>query len=452
MATAVLGMRGTGTLAADERPYNWRQGILLMFPNGDAPLTAILSMLSEESTDDAEFRWFEKGLPVRRAIITGAKTANTVATGDDISAADTNAEVYLKLKPDGGSADDYSWIKVGHVLMNQVTEEVFLVIAKTATYVIVRRDVGSKFASNPAVTGDSTTGDTVVIVGSGNSEGADVGDSIAYAPIRHFNYTQIFRTALSVTRTAKKTRLRSDKTGPYREAQREALAIHGQEMELAFLYGEREEITTLSAGDGAAVASVSTGKPLRTTRGVVNWLPTVTTSSVTVHTDIGTLRSGALTEPDFDEFCRLVFQYGSSEKLCFMGGKALNAFNQLAKNKLTLTAVPESSTYGMALVRVTTPFGTLLLKQHPLLTTDAVWTGDMIVIDPAHLKYRYLDDTEFLRNRQGNGVDASTDEFLTEAGLECHWSGATASSAGGLAAVAGPGAHGRLKGVTSFGG
>ena len=48
----VLGMRGTGEFSSDDRPKNYRQTILLLFPNASAPLTAILSKLKDEETDD----------------------------------------------------------------------------------------------------------------------------------------------------------------------------------------------------------------------------------------------------------------------------------------------------------------------------------------------------------------------------------------------------------------
>lgn len=58
---ATLGLRGNGDFSSDERPKNWRQWLLFLFPNGDAPLTAILSKLKSEGTDDPEFNWWEKG-------------------------------------------------------------------------------------------------------------------------------------------------------------------------------------------------------------------------------------------------------------------------------------------------------------------------------------------------------------------------------------------------------
>ena len=40
-----LGMRGNGDWVDGQRPLNWRQNILRLYPNGQAPLTAMLSMM-----------------------------------------------------------------------------------------------------------------------------------------------------------------------------------------------------------------------------------------------------------------------------------------------------------------------------------------------------------------------------------------------------------------------
>lgn len=464
MAVAVLGMRGSGNFAvSDERPKNYREMIMLLFPNGDAPLTAILSMLKSEAVDDAEFRWLEKGMPVQRAAVVGAATAAAKPADDaDIAAGGTRPDTArITVKPDGGAEDDISWVKVGHALQVESTGEILFVIKKQTDYLECERDMGSKFsgAGNlPAITGQADgTGDYVTVVGSGFHEGAAIGAAIAYAPLSHFNYTQIFRTPLFLTRTARKTRLRWDRTGAWIEARREALQIHATEMEKAFLFGERAEYTTFDVGTGDAPfdAGLGSGQPLRLTRGIVGWLPTALTSTTAgVHWDIGTAYSGALTEKTFEAWCEEIFRYGGNEKLLLCGSTFLNVLNQMAKNKMTITAIPTDETYGMALSRLITPFGNLILKQHPLLSHNPTWRKDGIAVDVDKLAFRYIDDTTFLVNRQNPGDDASKDEYLTEAGLECHFSGST-SDAGigsGLATGTGPAAHGRLKGVSTYGG
>ena len=53
MATlGFLGLRGTGDWVTDQRPKNFREGLLLLFPNGDVPLTAINSKGKSRRVDD----------------------------------------------------------------------------------------------------------------------------------------------------------------------------------------------------------------------------------------------------------------------------------------------------------------------------------------------------------------------------------------------------------------
>lgn len=50
-------MKGSGNFSSDERPKNYRETMLLLFPNASAPLTAILSKLKDEQTNDPEYKW-----------------------------------------------------------------------------------------------------------------------------------------------------------------------------------------------------------------------------------------------------------------------------------------------------------------------------------------------------------------------------------------------------------
>src|SRR5438552_16859031 len=124
---ALLGLRGAGSFTAVERPKNWRQEILLQFPNGDAPLVALLSKLREQPTDDPEFSWFEKGLPIQRGLILGASETLTGAPALNTSIVSTHtANMALTVFPDGtssGNASDVSIFKAGHVLYNQTGDE-----------------------------------------------------------------------------------------------------------------------------------------------------------------------------------------------------------------------------------------------------------------------------------------------------------------------------------------
>lgn len=379
---AILGLRGSGSFTTDERPKNWRELILLLFPNGEAPLTALLSQMKSEGTDDPEFNWWDKRLPTQRMLVSGAQTN-----------VDTAIEVVA------GAKDTLK----GTILINERTLELIRVTTDPAndTVLTVERSWGAVAA---AAMNDQ---DPLTIVGNVHEEGTGVPTARSYAPVKRNNYTQIFRTSLFLTRTARRTRLRYDASGPYREAQREALSLHSIEMEKAFIWGDPVEVT------GADL-----GMPMRSTGGVMSFL--------TTNKPGGTLSStfainAAMTEAMLDSICEAIFRYGSNEKLLLAGSTLVGALSGIAKKGGVINLTPSSDTYGMKIMEYRSAFGTLYIKNHPLFSQHASWRKDGLILDTANLIYRALDDTRFIKNRQNPGDDASKDEFLTECGLELHF-------------------------------
>lgn len=377
---AILGLRGTGQFTSDERPNNYREKILQIFPNGEAPLTAMLSMTKSQSTNDPEYHWWEKRLPLRRMVQTGGGLATDVTV--NVSA---NARDAVK----------------GTILLNETTGEHMKVDQDptTDTQVHVIRGYGTSAAQA------LTAGDGLTVVGNAQPEGGPVPTAQAYAPDKPFNYTQIFRNSLSQTRTARKTYLRWDNTGPYREARREALQLHSVDMEKAFMWGERYE--TLGTNN----------KPERTTAGIIRFLSTNIGSGTNTYFNV----NGTLDEDTLDRMMEDLFRYGNNEKLALCGSTFLRAITTLGKRNGTLNVVPTDRTYGMKVVEYISAFGTLLLKNHPLMSQHPVWRKDALVLDVNNLIYRYIDDTKFVPNRQAPGDDLSLDEYMTECGLEVHF-------------------------------
>jgi len=371
----ILGMKGSGTFVGDvERPYNWREMILYLFPNGEAPLTALLSKLKSEATDDAMFNWFEKALPSQRFQLNAQVLAGA-------------GSMVLKT---AGANDEYKYWKKGQVFMHETSGEAAIVTADPTNNTITITKgwgevAGTQWEAN----------EYIIIIGTAHEEGTTTPTPIGYQPDNLYNYAQIFRDSLGITRTAKKTRLRTGEA--YEEAKREALQFHSIQMEKAFIWGHRYQTT------GAG------GHPIRSTRGFMRFI-----SSNAI--DAG----GVVTESDWDSYMERLFRYGSAEKLALVGSTALNVLNQLAKNRSTIQQVPGAQTYGMSLVKYISPFGVLYLRMHPLFNEHTEWRKLMLVVDTDKLKYRFIDDTDFYVNRQTAATDGTLDEFLTEAGLEIH--------------------------------
>jgi hypothetical protein len=366
---AVLGLRGTGNWSTDERPKNYRQAILLLFPNTPASLTALMSQLKEEQSDDPEFKVFIKGLPTQRATVNGSHSAaaTTIAVNSSL------AKIFKK----------------GHAILNERTLEVMWVTADPSvdTEIEVSRGKGSTAAT-------INTADALLIVGSHHQEGASVPTAITYDPTVVTNYLQIFRNAVDITGTGRETRLRTGDA--LKEYEREVLEMHGIEMEKAFLFG-------------TGVEDTSGAHPERTTKGLLTFIAT----NITDFAD-------AVTQDSWDNFLEDLFEDGSNQKLFLCGNRALNVINKLAKQHGQIQLTPKSETYGMQLMTYVTPFGELQLKQHPLLSKSATFNDWGFAIDAKHVVYRYMKgrDTKFRENVQNPGDDAVKSEWLTEAGLE----------------------------------
>lgn len=371
----VLGLRGTGQWTADERPKNYRELILLLFPNSPLSLTALMSKLNTRATNDPEFKIFTKSLPVQRVIVSGSQTSSDTT----IETQGSGASIVLKK---------------GHSLINERTLEVIWVTADPTTpfnQFTAARGKGSTAAA-------MNDGDGLLIVGSHHQEGAAVPTAITYEPTVINNFTQIFRTTLHLTNTAKATNLRTG--SDLEERQRETLEIHAIEREMAYVFG-------------TGVEDTSGAQPERTTKGFISL----------VSTNVKDF-AGAVDIDTWESFMEDVFEDGSSEKLLLAGNTAITNINKVARIHGEIQMTPQSETYGMMLDRYRTPYGFLQIRQHPLFSKNATFRTWGIIVDPEFLADRILSgngvnrDTNYLENRQNAGDDATKDEWLTESGLE----------------------------------
>ena len=410
-----LGMRGTGDWVADQRPKNWRQQILKLYPNGSAPLTAMLSMMGSSSVDDPEFNWWTQ----EQSAVSGAVSG--VYTLADLSVAYVNGGVtgdtlFVQITSTLGMR-----VRTGHqILLRDASDYRVDVVGKVTD--VTRGNVNTVLAvklledDDNSADHDLSDCDNFKIIGNINPEGAEMPEAIALNPVKVYNFTQIFRTPLSMTRTALKTRLRTP--NDYQKAKAEALEMHSWEMELAFLWGIRTE----NIGDN--------GKPERTTMGVINFIRQYAAANCDDYTLNTTYAGQSWTtggETWLKNMLEQIFRYGSGEKLCLCGSGFLLGIDALAKASSQLNIMPGAKTYGMQIKEWVTPFGSIYMKTHPLFSHDATTRNMAIIIEPKELGYRYIDDTSFFGESNskdhpsGYGqrrIDGLNEEYLTECGLE----------------------------------
>ena len=410
-----LGMRGTGDWVANQRPEHWRQQIMYLYPNGMAPLTAILSMMGSKRVDDPRFHWWTQ----TQSTVSGA--VGGIFTVADLSVA------YVA----GGVAGDTVFVQVTTILANRIRQGHQIMLRDNSDY---RVDVVGKISdvtrgavnsvlsvvlledddNSPA--NDLSNSDWFKIIGNINPEGGEMPDAIALNPVEVTNRTQIFRSPLSMTRTALNTTLRTP--NDYQKAKSEALENHSWEMELAFLWG----INTQNIGDN--------GKPERTTMGVINFIRQFAPNNVDDYTLNPTYAGqtwAAGGEVWFKAFLELLFRFGAGEKLCLCGSGFLLGIDALAMASGQINLQPAQKVYGMQILTWITPFGTIQMKTHPLFSFDEATRNMGIFLEPKELEYKYITDTTFYgetsskNHSSGYGqrrIDGLNEEYLTECGLE----------------------------------
>ena len=384
---SIQGLRHTANFVDDQRPKNWREGILLLWPNGQAPLTGLTSVMRSESTDDPQFHWWDKKL-ARQRLQLDASTG----TGDSLTVTE-RAQTVVK----------------GHILKIEETGEIVRVTEdpSNSTTIPVQRGFSGTTATgiDPTLAGKNPN---VLVIGTAFEEGSFSPTGVNYDPVKRYNFTQIFRNSLEMTRTAEKTRLRTG--DQVREAKRECLELHSIEMEKAFWFGERWEGTM-------------NGKPVRTTGGVLSMIPSENTR---------TPQGDGVSLYQLEEWLKDVFLFGNQEKMGYCGNRALLTIQRIIRYNTEYRLEQGQKEYGMNVSRLICPFGTLVLKTHPLFnyapggTTDGTeyfgYDSMLVILDMENLRYRYLtdSDTKYKADIQENDLDGKKSEYLTEAGLELH--------------------------------
>ena len=403
---AIQGLQGTGAFVAEERPKNWLQGVLMRFPNGHAPITALTSAMKKKVTDDPEFSWWEREVSnVRLKLGADAGTSGTMTA-------------LFQNDPDGFGGVEQ--VKAGDVLRVEETGELMLALTDGVNNDPARGDltVTRSYGSVAATTVDwdgAAVNPHILIVGSLYEEGADTPNSIRYRATKQFNFTQIFRDSLKATRTAMQTRLRTIEE--VKDAKQQTLLYHTIRMEYAWLFGEKDERTGSS-------------ELQRMTDGIIARIP----SNQDVDKSTDPTSPTAVSWDEIGDIFLEAFRFGSQEKMAFIGNRALLAIQRMIRKSdaISVEMTPSTKEFGMDIRRLFTPYGTLVLKTHPLFNQSTSTIGGgatqeffgmdtwMLILDMADLTYRPLrnSDTQYLPDRQGNGIDGLTPQYLTEAGLQ----------------------------------
>jgi len=367
---AVKGIFASHSNVAGARKGDFASGLLMVDPNGSAPFFALTSGMLSRDAVDTVITWFEENHLTGRVNIT-----NNAGTGTSVI------------------VDDASGIVPGHIFLVEASGELIFVESISSLTLTVQRGFSGTTAT---ATDGSSTVKPMQRIGSAFEEGSNRPTAFAQLGFPRMNYMQIFRNSWDVTKTARRVNYHTGDIVAKNKA--DAARMHADDIERSLIYGRR--------GMGTF-----NGKPFRTMDGIKAQLSTYG----------GTVQSTNTKWIDLKNFFKNLFSQNikgqPNERIVFCGNEPVNVVDQIAQLDGTINIAPGQNDYGMEIMKLRTPFGTVMLKTHPLMVESPLWTEDMLCIHPGAVEIRYLrrtEDDSYDREGTRAGVDADYGVYTTE--------------------------------------
>lgn len=360
----VGGKENGGRLVVD-----MREEIAQLEPN-DSPFITFLraSKKNTRVVENPKFEWLEDQL-----LANGSEAAANVA------ASATSVSVV-----------DGSVFRAGDVI--RIGTEQALVTAVSGNTLTITPNFGTEARSAAFASGGM-----IYIIGKAYPENSTSPNAISTQVAEKFNYTQIFRTPIELSRTADKTKMYGGNDRGYQRSM--ALLDHKRDIAKAFYMGTR-----YFANDHVT----------RTTGGLFSFLSQA--QAFSPGSGSGDVN---LTYFNFDQYvAQKVFRYGSREKMLFAGPRLSTAINKWAMDKV-VTDMSTEKAFGMRVKKLNTSYGDLIVVYDPLFA-DLGCPDYGVIVDTSNVRYVHVkdSDTKLYTNIQENDRDGIKDEYLTECGLE----------------------------------
>lgn len=286
---------------------------------------------------------------------------------------------------------------VPNAATSSTAPEMVRVTAVSTNTLTIVRGVGSTAAAIPANA-------ALRILGSAAEEGAVPPNAKTTNVTTKLSYTQIFRTAINLSKTQVASKLYGRPNGERKREQKKKLVEHKQKMNSQALFGYASEAMTGGANGG----------PVRTTAGLNGVIQTNVVDA-----------GGLLTKKTFEAFARSSFRYGSTQKLLLAAPRVISAIHDWGNSFLLVE--PGEKMFGVNVEKVQTGHGVFVLARDWMLEDGVSGQngfGSMaIAIDLDSTEYFYLEgngesrDTRILEDVVKDGRDAYVDEILTEGGF-----------------------------------
>lgn len=409
--SGIAGLRGTGDWGVDERPKNFREGILRFNPNGTAPIFALSSRAKKRSVDDPEFSWWHEGNVLTRLQVVGAHTsAETTINVDSPDPTSTTLGANL------GTATN---LKPGDILLVEplvdaaaFTQEIIEVddVISDGQFT-VRRGVGG---TTPASIANDQW---LLLISSAYAEGTGIPRAVSRNPIKFSNYIQIFKDTYELTGTADNTKTRTNNN--YSEDKKRKMFKHSSDVEWSIMFGRPAETT----GDN--------GKPKRFMGGLRSFIPS---ANVTIF-------PAAVTPPTFLDAIAPVFNFDTGAgdtRMMFAGNQALIELSKVFVNEVMFNVNNVVKVYGMDFQEFIMPNGRVLIKSHPLLSRNDLYKKSAFLLDFDALSYVTMKgrpDGKAKDDVQQDDEDVRRGFWQTDCSMEVLYGGMTMAYLGNISST-----------------
>ena len=265
------------------------------------------------------------------------------------------------------------------------------------------------------------------VIGTSFEEGSGAPDVWSEEVEHDYGYTQIFKTAIEMTNTARATVYRGY-SDEWSRLWNLKLREHKIDIERAMLFGQRGTANGIQYTDGIVGSTIYNGLS-----NVIN-----DGTQLVYNSGEAYYKSNSLAEWTYDDILsdmEVIYdpaRGGGSSKLALASLPVISHFNKLASSNTFLggsvgTHAPynferSQGTFGHKVMKVETVHGDLSLVKEPLFRGFAA--GFCMLVDLDHVSYRPLvgnginRDTSITTNVQSADEDLRKDLILTEAGLE----------------------------------
>lgn len=443
---AILGLPNVAKLRSKSLVNeSIRRRIIHNFPNGGAPLAALLAWSKIEPINDTKHTWYEQIWQSPRAVARGTNpvTSNAPASGDSddgdaivAGAKTTSTTMYIKVKSVANLAVN-DVLRIGKwdvpVIIRSIVPGSTLTKETENGYISVQPLRGFTYAVNNKVNAN----DILDVVGSAHGEGSGAGSIRGFKyPCSVMNQTQIFKEPYEFTGSAAKTDLKFDSTGIYKEYAQEACRVHMTKIEKALLFGQRT--TNFDAS----------GREIRTMSGIIEFLKLWDAGSAGINIDSNVYAPYDFKDPtvgaekDLDPQKRYIVNSDgkvsidrlerwlsninlyhnnkTTDRLCLCGAGVNLAMGQMMRDQGSYQWVQGQDWFGIKCNKLVTAMGDIVFMTHPLFNENPLYRNSALFLDIWSLNFRPMQDrdTKLIKNIQANDEDLRRDQWLTEATLE----------------------------------